>query len=380
MQLSFYLHDLHYEIGHSNVTLNSIEYMDGVEDFDIKFIVFTHAPIDSLFKKDINFTIHKVPFGNLRPTLLKIIWFQLYTLFYSLIVDRKRTKVSLGVANLFCDISIIHFIHSQWHKMYFETLRPTGIKKIYKKIMFTYLDICELTLFKWKKTKVITVSNFLKLYIKKKFYYSEQNISTIHSGFDLSRFCDSFKSHHQILKMLITENSNAGLIDISKPLCLFVGAFERKGLKNLLKLWREHQYDAQFIIIGESEGQSNIGLSDVIHIKKTKHINEYYEISDSFLFPTIYEPFGMVLIEAAVKGLDIYTLRENVGASEVLSGIDGINIHDSIDDFILPTKFRKISLATKQRRIKERLSKLEKYNWLNCSENYKEHMIKWGKR
>ena len=42
--------------------------------------------------------------------------------------------------------------------------------------------------------------------------------------------------------------------------------------------------------------------------------------------PTLYEPFGLVLIEAAAMGMNIVTTRNCVGASELLENLEGIEI------------------------------------------------------
>jgi len=378
MQLSYYLHDLHYEIGHANVTLNSIEFIDGVENYDIKFVVFSHAKAKSLFNKDINVTIHKVPFGDMKPNLLKIVWFQIYTFFYAYIFDRNRTKISLGVANLACDISIIHFIHAQWHEKYFDLLKPNGIKKFYKKVLFTYLDLCELYLFKIKKTKVITVSNFLKDFFIEENNYKHEDVVAIHSGFDLSRFKTTGKSQEELKVILARENTEIESLDLARPIFLFVGAFERKGLGILLNQWKSHNSNSQLIVIGMPEGTNKFNLKNTIHIEKTKLINEFYEISDSFVFPTHYEPFGMVLIEAAVKGLDIHTTKRMVGASEIIEGLDSIEIFEDINTFKLPNTLNKLRSNERDERSRHRITSLKKYNWLNCAKEYKKVLNKWS--
>ena len=378
MKLSIYVHDLFYEIGHSNVTLNSLEYIDGIEDFDIRFIVFTADKKQNLFNKKIPVDIKYVPFKNIKPVFLKIIWFQLYSFLYSLIWDRNRTVVSLGVANINCDISIIHFIHGQWNKQYFKVLNPSGVLKWYKKIFFLYLDLCELILFKLFKPKVITVSNFMKNHLQNEFEYKDENIETIHSGFDLARYndvdldLDSLKEKHPVLKDM----------DMTLPLCLFVGAYERKGLKRLLELWNERNPIANLLIIGKSEGKNTIDISgqNIYSIEHTTEMNRIYQISDYLLFPTHYEPFGMVIIEALIKGLEVYTNNENVGASEILSEIEGVKTFDTIEYFKLPENFEKVSSESKKQRIDLRKKYFEQYNWKEISKSYKTILQKWDNK
>jgi glycosyltransferase involved in cell wall biosynthesis len=347
-------------------------------EHEYKFVCFTSDDPKDLFPEiEENISTHFLPFKNMKPTFLKILFYQVYTLLYSIFMDRKRVKISLGVSNFNCDINIIHFVHNQWNEHYFRVLKPKGIKLIYKKFFFAYLDICEKILFKIISPKTITVSTFLKKYIEKKFSYDPEKIHSIHSGFDLRRFQNSKKDPNSILSTLTLENSTASQVDIHRPICLFVGAFERKGLTTLLKHWNQSQNNAQLIIIGKPEGKLDITFSDyknIIYIPYTKNINLYYEIADYFFFPTIYEPFGMVLIEATIKGLKIISTSKNVGASEVLQGLEDVQFVNDTQSFKLPKEFKKISNEKRDELIRNRIQHLKKYNWQNISKIYSTYL------
>lgn len=373
MKLTIYLHDLFYEIGHANVTLNSLNYIQEIHQYDIKFVVFTSQETSNLFlNKPKNVKIHYVPFPKIRPVLFKIIWFHIYTFIYSLFFDKKRIKVSLGIANLNCDISIIHFIHNQWSNEYFKIIKPKGLLNIYKKVHYFYVDLLERYLFKIKKPYLITVSDFMKDYIAEKFNYDEQRITAIKSGFEIDRFSDSTLSLEQILKKLTEEEIDLKEVNFDEPICLFVGAFERKGLEKVLEQWGNRR-DAHLIIIGQSEAGNSLENRDyenVTFIKHTKNINLFYEISDYFLFPTIYEPFGMVLIEATIKGLKIISTRKNVGASEVISGLDEIHLFENPSHFKIPEQLVKLTQTNRNRLIEKRKLNLIDFEWKNISKKY----------
>lgn len=379
MKLTIYVHDLFYEIGHSNVTLNSLEYIDDIERSDIKFVVYSADSKDKLFKKNIPVEVHHVPFSKLKPVLIKSLWFQLYSFFYSLFRDQGRVKISLGVANLNCDVSIIHFIHEQWSQKYFKLLKPKGIKLIYKKIFFSYLNICEYILFYFKRPKVISVSNFMGNFISNKYNYQEKDLKVIHSGFDLNRFFKSKKTRKQIIDILKNKYPQMQKYNKEKPTILFIGAFERKGLHTLLDLWQNNKPHVNFILIGESENSTTMKIDKkIIHIPYTKEINDFYEVSDHLIFPTHYEPFGMVIIEALIKGLDVSTTIENVGASEIISDLDGVNLYNNVKDFKLEKDFRIISQEERSQRIEDRKKAFEQYNWRNISKHYKDILSTWN--
>ena len=57
-----------------------------------------------------------------------------------------------------------------------------------------------------------------------------------------------------------------------------------------------------------------------------------YAAADALVLPSFYDPFGLVVLEAAACGLPVVTSR-STGASELLSdGLDGYVLDDPADD------------------------------------------------
>lgn len=55
----------------------------------------------------------------------------------------------------------------------------------------------------------------------------------------------------------------------------------------------------------------------------TRQIERYYAAADSFVFPSLNDPFGMVVLEAMASGLTVFT-SDRAGAAELIqSGKDG---------------------------------------------------------
>lgn len=68
----------------------------------------------------------------------------------------------------------------------------------------------------------------------------------------------------------------------------------------------------------------------------------YYAAADAVVLPTFYDPFALVVLEAAACGLPIVTTRM-AGASELLTdGRDGFVIADAADDAKLATRMRQL--------------------------------------
>ncbi|WP_033915711.1 glycosyltransferase family 4 protein [Campylobacter sputorum] len=165
--------------------------------------------------------------------------------------------------------------------------------------------------------KIIANSNFIKNQIIKTYDINPQKIKTIYNGVNLPQ-----KINKTSIKAEICANFN---LDANKPLILFVGSgFKRKGVKELLYILKNLNFSHNSIIIGKDKNikkyknlAKNLGL-DTLFLGSRDDTNKFYEASDIFLFPTSYEPFSNVVLEALSYGCVCFTTKQN-GASEILS-------------------------------------------------------------
>jgi glycosyltransferase involved in cell wall biosynthesis len=220
--------------------------------------------------------------------------------------------------------------------------------------------------------------------LKKNFSVKDSQLNLIPSGVNTTEFSLSSEPVLKIKNHLSLLNPQLERLNLEIPIFLFVGAFERKGLPSVLKSLEGKLRDRsiQLIIIGKPEEGSSFQLPEIdslFHIHFTKEVKLFYEMADCFIFPTKYEPFGLVIIEAYAMGLDIFVTKEQVGATEILTLDDGLFIiqPDTPSHLILSNyEPKKITREVKELRIKKRLETLKNYTWKNAGQKFQSMLVK----
>lgn len=364
--LALYVHDFKLEVGHSNSLIELIrnapsEYINQFSSIEV--VSFTVTPLKELFP-DFKGTLKwsKVPFPGIKPMLFKSIFFQIWCFFHNHLVQPKNSyRIGIGICNLMVDAVSIQFIHHNWTKKGLEQEKNHPFRKIYKIVLFTYFELCERYLFSKKKVKFFSPARFLTEFLQEKFPGIQA--STVYSGVNLERFILPTESKHDLLRSLIARYPILNGLDVTKPVFLFIGAYERKGLPEAIELVSTIK-DSQFIVIGSPSLGKEVNWPasiKVFPIRFTKEVPSFYALSDVFVFPTIYEPFGLVLFEALAMGLPIITRRNQVGASELMENLDEVYFCDK-QEFKFPS-IQVMSPEQKMRLRDARIQKLGNISW-----------------
>lgn len=367
LKIAIYVHDLFLEIGHSRALIESINNLPENSIEEISVISFSTDNLSRLFPNHNCPKIKYTPFfSKIYPFIFKMIFFYIYAFYISSFVLPKGYKrIGIGIAYPFVDIFNIQFIHKHWGEFYFKINKIGIIKRIYKKILFAAFSFFENIAYSQKGVKFSVLSSFCKDYLCENFSIKETNAIVNYSGINLSEFCINNFEKDQNYKSILKLYPQFENLDLKRPVYLFVGAYERKGLRLILNKMKHIGKDFQLVIVGEPESISDISFPVNVkpfRVQKTENLNLFYEISDAFLFPSIYEPFGLVIIEAVAMGLHVFTVQKNIGASEILNDLDEVTIYKSIEDFKIAdvkiqTKYDKMALREK------RLERLGKYTW-----------------
>lgn len=156
---------------------------------------------------------------------------------------------------------------------------------------------------------IIAVSEETKVDVLKHFNVDENKVKVIYNGINLQQYIVTSE----------TSTLEEYGIDKTKPYVLFVGRITRqKGIIHLVNAIKYIDSDTQIILCAGAPDTADIAAEmedSVAEVKKTrknviwidkmlgkKEIIQLYSHADVFCCPSIYEPFGIINIEAMACG------------------------------------------------------------------------------
>ena len=164
--------------------------------------------------------------------------------------------------------------------------------------------------------KIIANSNFIKRQICETYAVAPEKIAVVYNGVNLPT-----RVQKGAAKLALCEEFG---LDFHLPTLLFVGSgFKRKGVSEFLRIAARLKTRVNCLIVGRDKNAARyknlakeLGLNAVF-TGAQKSAARFYEGSELFLFPTAYEPFSNVVLEALSYGCVAITTAQN-GAAEIL--------------------------------------------------------------
>ena len=121
---------------------------------------------------------------------------------------------------------------------------------------------------------------------------------------------------------------------------LFIGSgFERKGLRFLIEGLAHFDHPSfRLCMVGKGNAEKyrkcaqRLGLQDKVHFYgQNPNVPLFYSIADVFILPTIYEPFGLVVLEAMSYNVPV-VVSQYAGAAELVTHQkDGLILKNPFD-------------------------------------------------
>lgn len=193
---------------------------------------------------------------------------------------------------------------------YLDSLRSVSLRH---RLSLQLMAAAESRFYRRYEGHVIAISRKIASELQE-FYGVSGSISVIPHGVDSTRFQSGNRAHDRA-----AVRQQLGVKE-HETLALYVGDLTKSHA--YLKELAEAAPDVQLAIVTYSRAY-HWNNSNVRILPPTTRLDRYYAAADAFVFPTTYDAFGMVVLEAMASGLAVFS-SDRAGAAELIdSGRDG---------------------------------------------------------
>ena len=227
----------------------------------------------------------------------------------------------------------------------------------------------------YESSEVIVNSNYMKNELQRLFGLPYEKINVIPNGVNINLF-SGIERDYDFRRQYAMDN---------EKIILFMGRLVyEKGIQHLISAMPkilEHYHDTKLVICGkggmidELKALSNsLGLGEKVYFAgymNAKNVQKMYKCADISVFPSTYEPFGIVALEAMLSETPV-VVSDIGGLNEIVDhGLNGMKSYagnpNSLADSILTLLFdqKLCSDITKNA-----VSKVKKdYNWQKIAQD-----------
>jgi len=226
----------------------------------------------------------------------------------------------------------------------------------------------------YESWRVIVNSNYMRNEVKSVFSLPDDKIRIIPNGVDINKF-KGYERNPEFRLKYAMENERV---------VFFVGRLvNEKGANVLLEAIPkvlQQCYDTKFIIAGRGPQLDHLKwMASAMNISHKVLFTGYigdedllklYKCADIAVFPSLYEPFGIVALEGMVADVPV-VVSDTGGLGEIVHhGVDGMKAYtgnaNSLADCILELLFNADRAEEMKRRAMEKVKRV--YNWDVISE------------
>jgi len=227
----------------------------------------------------------------------------------------------------------------------------------------------------YESTEVIVNSNFMKGHVQNIFGLPFDKINVIPNGINLTSF-NGIERDYNFRRQYAMDN---------EKIILYVGRLVyEKGIQHLIaampKILQNYN-NSKLLIVGKGgmiedlKAQCEyLGISDKVYFTgymNSKQLQNMYKCADVAVFPSMYEPFGIVALEAMLAGVP--TVVSDVGGlNEIVDhGINGMksyagNPNSIADSVVALLNDKQLAInVSKKAKIKVK----EEFNWNKISQD-----------
>ncbi|MDC0239214.1 glycosyltransferase family 4 protein [Candidatus Thioglobus sp.] len=260
---------------------------------------------NELKKLKIEFQLIHSIFPNFLPSWLRLILFNLQVTFI------KGNKLYFSLERILCPD--IYRAGDGVHKVFLEIVSKSKFNLLHKILLFIERRCLN------NAKVIIANSKMVRQDIVKTYGIDPAKIEIIYNGFQILE-----KQSYQSSFSKLTKEFK---IKTGQPIILFAGSgYKRKGVDEFLQILSQlnNKNFVAFIVGKEKNFRyyekliKDLSLENRVTIVGLRRdISDFFNICDIFLFPSHYEPFGNVVLEAMCYGSVVFTTKQT-GASEII--------------------------------------------------------------
>lgn len=274
-----------------------------------------------LSKYQIDHQLIHSPLPKFLPSWLRVLLFNLW------VCVRKKNKFYFSLDRVTCPD--IYRAGDGVHKVFLSVEKKSKTNLLHPVYLFMERRCFH------KAKRIIANSQMVKQQIIDTYRIQPDKVKVVYNGIQ-SKENDYKKSFNSL--------SREFSIARDQNVILYVGSgFKRKGVEEFLEIVSNLKTpNIKAFVVGKEkqlelyvELVKQLQIDDkVVFTGAREDVDDFYVISDIFLFPTHYEPFSNVVLEAMNFKNVVFTTSQN-GASEIL---DGAFVMDSPTDMSVPNK------------------------------------------
>ncbi|MEA2205486.1 MAG: hypothetical protein QOE77_2262 [Blastocatellia bacterium] len=219
--------------------------------------------------------------------------------------------------------------------------------------------------------KIVAVSERVRRQLREYYNVPDKRIVTIPNGVNLARFNVSNRRSRTAIRLSLGIPQNVRLL-------LFVGSqYRLKGLEFAIRALAEMETKAYLLVVGADATAPFKRLAEQLGVSKRvvfaggrSDLPLIYPAADAFVFPSLYETFALVCLEAMASGLPV--LAAPVGGIEdyLQDGVNGFHIERDPAD-IAAKLDRLLEDSELYARIRERgLATAQDFAWEKIAQQY----------
>ncbi|TEU17686.1 MAG: glycosyltransferase family 1 protein [Dehalococcoidia bacterium] len=374
LKIAFIAHHVNFEAGPATVTAHLVERL--CEDHQVSVFSNTINGIDLLKVKH-----YKVPELRCAKSLAHITFLISSTLLLAALSLLRKTDFdiihSTGYDSAFSsNVITSHFCERECRCLEEVNIIKIPCRSVWQKLKAldhrlyrSLLCFVERLIISRSSSKAcIVVSQAMQKEFARHYGDVAKNIIVIPNGVDTLRF---HPTNRLLYRGQIRQEHG---VSPSDSLLMFAGGdWERKGVLHIMEaLSLGQRPDVKLFICGSGDEKFYGQFAElkrvrdrIIFVPHSSNLWEYYAASDIFVLPTIYEPFGLVIVEAMASGLPVITSRVAGAAYLIIDGVNGLLLRAPSDVNGLAEK---IELLLSNAELRETMGEraretAEKFSW-----------------